>query len=138
MAASLASAPPFVKKVLQRLPGVSAEPVGLLLDRRDDLRMLVPDVEVDELGGEVEVALPVVVPEVAALTAGHRDRADLALDRPRVEQVFLLEAADVIARLGIALDDGHRQSPSFPRVHGSTTRSLAPPFLGHRLASSER
>ena len=40
------------------------ELVRLLLDRRDDLRVLVADRDVDELRGEVEVALPLVVPEV--------------------------------------------------------------------------
>ena len=89
---SFASAPPFVKNEMERSPGVTsasrrpsferglgrhrradgAELVGLVLDRRDDLRVLVADVDVDELGGEVEVALAVVVPEVAAL--GARDR----------------------------------------------------------------
>ena len=36
---------------------------SLLPDGRNDLRVLVPDVDVDELRGEVEVALAVVVPE---------------------------------------------------------------------------
>ena len=39
---------------------------GLLLDRRDQLRVLVADVDVDQLAGEVEVALAGVVPEVAS------------------------------------------------------------------------
>ena len=75
-----------------------AELVGLVLDRLDDLRMLVPDVDVDELRGEVEVPLPVVVPEVTALRAGDRDRVDLVLHRPRVEDVLLRVRDDLRLR----------------------------------------
>ena len=97
IAFSFASAPPFVKNDIVRSPGVTsasirasverglgrhrradrAELVRLLLDRGDDLRMLVPEREVDELRREVEVALPVVVPEVASLAARDRDRVEL-------------------------------------------------------------
>ena len=42
-----------------------AQAAGLLLDRGDQLGVLVADVEVDELGGEVEVAVAVLVPEPA-------------------------------------------------------------------------
>ena len=96
IAFSFASAPPFVKNETERSPGRHlgeqapelrarlvrhrradrAELVGLLLDRRDDLRVLVADVDVDELRREVEVALAVVVPEVPALGARDRDRVD--------------------------------------------------------------
>ena len=55
-----ASSARFVVGVLRR---DRAEQVGLLLDRRDHLRVLVADVGVDELRREVEVALAVVVPE---------------------------------------------------------------------------
>ena len=44
-----------------------AKSVRLRLDGRDDLRVLVADVGVDELTREVEVALAVVVPDVGAL-----------------------------------------------------------------------
>src|ERR671929_169313 len=46
-----------------------AELFGLLLDRGDHLRVLVADRDVDELRGEVEISVAVVVPEVAALRA---------------------------------------------------------------------
>ena len=78
-----------------------AEPVGLLLDRRDDLRVLVTDVDVDELGREVEVALPVVVPEVPALGTRDRDRVDRVLGGPRVEDVLLGIGDDVRAEIGL-------------------------------------
>jgi hypothetical protein len=84
-----------------------AEPLGLLLDRRDDLRMLVPDVGVDELRREVEIALAVVVPEVAALGARDRDRVDRVLHRPRVEDVLLRIGNDLCSAL---LDDRHRNA----------------------------
>ena len=84
---SIASAPPLVKNTLSRSLGRAlgdqpgglgplvvrvlrrdgAQPRGLLLDRGDDLRVLVADVDVDQLRGEVEVAVAVVVPDVGAL-----------------------------------------------------------------------
>ena len=51
--------------------------------------MLVPDVHVHELRGEVEVAVAVVVPEVPSFGARDRDRVDRVLHRPRVEDVLL-------------------------------------------------
>ena len=64
-----------------------AELVGLLLDRRHQLGVLVPDVEVDELAGEVEVALAVLVPEAGALATGDDDGVEQRLRRPGVEHV---------------------------------------------------
>ena len=84
--------------------------VRLLLDRGDDLRVLVPDRDVDELRGEVEVAVPFVVPEPAALGAGDRQRADLVLHRPGVQDVLLVELADPLPELRVALDDRHVRS----------------------------
>ena len=66
-----------------------AELVGLLLDRGDEPRVLVADRDVDELRREVEVALAVVVPEVAPLRARDRDRVERVLHRPGVEDVAL-------------------------------------------------
>jgi hypothetical protein len=68
--------------------------VGLFLYRRDDLGVLVADRNVDELRGEVEVPVSVVVPEIAALSAGHGERRDLVLHRPRVQDVLLVELLD--------------------------------------------
>src|SRR2546429_575886 len=65
--------------------------VGLFLDRRDDLRVLVADRDVDELRGEVEVAVALGIPEVAALAAGDHGRVELVLHRPGVEDVLLVE-----------------------------------------------
>ena len=107
MAFSVASAPPLVKKTMSRSPGASsadqpgglaagvvgvdrgdrAELVGLLLDRRDQLGVLVADVDVDELAGEVEVAVALVVPEPRALGADDDERVERGLRRPGVEDV---------------------------------------------------
>src|SRR5262249_11417965 len=77
------------------------------LDRGDHLGMPVADRDVHELRGEVEVALPVVVPEVAPLRARDRDRVDRVLHGPRVEDVALCVLDDLLAQLGIGLDGGH-------------------------------
>ena len=58
-----------------------AEQLGLLLDGGDELGVLMTDVDVDELAGEVQVTVPVLVPEAGALRAGddngrQRGRAD--------------------------------------------------------------
>jgi hypothetical protein len=95
--------------------------VGLFLDRGDDLRVLVADRDVDELRREVEVPVALVVPEVASLAARDRERLDLVLHRPRVQDVLLVELLDP---LGVQpCFDGH--AGSLPR------RSL-------RLPASER
>ena len=67
--------------------GDGAELVGLLLDRRHQLGVLVADVDVDELAGEVEVAVALLVPEPRPLGPGDDDRVERRLRRPRVEDV---------------------------------------------------
>ena len=131
IAFSFASAPPFVKNDIERSPGVTSASSSPSLERDsvaiggpivqslsacsliacDHLRVLVADVDVDELGREVEVALAVVVPEVAALCAGDRDRVDRALHRPRVEDVLLGVGDDLRAERGVRLDSGHALAP---------------------------
>ncbi len=70
---------------VQRAHG--AEQVGLGLDGRHDLGVLVADVGIHELGREVQVALARVVGEVGALRPGDQHRLDDGLGRPRVEHV---------------------------------------------------
>ena len=65
-----------------------AQLVGVLLDRGDELRVLMPDVDVDQLAGEVEVLSAVVGPEVAAFGASDDDGVQCALRAPRMEHVF--------------------------------------------------
>ena len=97
---------PRARLVRHRRPD-RAELVRLLLDRRDDLRVLVPDVEIHELRGEVEVALAVVVPEVAPFRAGNRDRVDRVLHRPGVEDELLRVRDDLRPEVRVRLDDRH-------------------------------
>ena len=59
-----------------------AELGGLLLDRGDELGVLVADVEVDQLRGEVEITLAGVVGEVRPQGRGDRQRVDLGLRGP--------------------------------------------------------
>ena len=64
-----------------------AQAGGLFLDRGDHFRVLVTEVEVDELAREVEVAVAFVVGEIAAQRAGDRQRIDDRLGRPGVKHV---------------------------------------------------
>ena len=101
-----------------------AQLVGLLLDRGDDLRVLVADRDVDELGGEVEVPLPLVIPEVAALGPGDGERVDRVLDAPRVEDVVLRLLLDALALGRPALGRRHgRILPSRGTLSGTTRRT---------------
>jgi hypothetical protein len=54
--------------------GDGAQPVRRLLDGGDEARVLVADVQVDELGREVQVAAALVVPEPRAFAPGDRER----------------------------------------------------------------
>ena len=78
-----------------------AEPRRLLLDRGDHPRVLVAEVEVDELRREVEVPVAVGIPEVRTLAAGNRNRIDHLLGGPRVEDVGAVVGAN---RVGVAHD----------------------------------
>ncbi len=98
-----------------RLDG--AEALGLLDDRRDEPRVLVADVDVHELRGEVEISIALVVLEVRARCPRDRERVDEGLCRPGVEDVCPVVPSD--RRLVV------RQPESrFPylrvRVHAST------------------
>ena len=73
----------------------------LLADRLDDLGVLVTDVDVDQLRGEVEIAVAVVVPQIAALGPGNGDGREQRLRRPRVEDVGLVELDDTATLLGV-------------------------------------
>ena len=106
-----------------------AEPLGLLLDRGDHLRMPVADRDVDELGGEVEVALALVVPEVAPLGARDRDRVDRVLHRPGMEHVLLRVGPNLLAELRVRLDRRHRRKPT-------ASPAARRPGRGHRTSSA--
>ena len=104
------------------------QPVRLLLDRGDHLRVLVPERDVDELRREVEVAVAVEVPEVAALGARDRDRVDRRAHRPRVEDVLR------VVRLHTAgVCDCHQRGNSMGIVAGGVPMTIA---ISRRLLSS--
>ncbi len=90
---------------------------GLLLDRGDDPGVLVADVGIDEAAGEVEVAVPVVVPEVRTLGAGDGERVDQALGGPGVEHVGAVGGLDGGAGLRIGCGvRGHGAEGKEPQV----------------------
>ncbi len=89
-------------------------PPGLLLDRGDDLGVLVADVGVDEPAGEVEVAVAVVVPEVRPLRAGDGERVDELLRGPGVEDMRTVRGLHGGAGLGVWLR-GHAAEGKCPR-----------------------
>ena len=74
--------------------GDRAELVGLLLDRGDEPGVLVADVDVDELAGEVEPRPSALVPEPRAEGAGDDHGIEQRLRRPRVEDVGAVVAVD--------------------------------------------
>ena len=78
------------REVDDALRGLAARRVGVLrrdrsqrgrlvLDRLDDLRVLVADVDVHELAREVEVLLAIEIPEVTTFSPCNRKWCDLCL-----------------------------------------------------------
>jgi len=59
-----------------------AELVYLFLDSLEHLRVLVPDVDVDELRAEVQPLVALTIPKPHPLGLGHVDGVGLALHRP--------------------------------------------------------
>ena len=57
------------------------------------------EVQADRLGGEIEVAVPLGVPEPAAFPARDRNRVELRLDGPAVEDVGAVVGQDVVYRV---------------------------------------
>ena len=76
-----------------------AELLCLALDRVDDLGVAVTDRNVYELRCEVEVALAVVIPEVAAFCTRYSDGVDRVLHRPGVEDVSFRVLNNLAAQL---------------------------------------
>jgi hypothetical protein len=46
---------------------------GLLLDGLDYMRVLVADIDIEKLGGPIQIAFIIGVPEIDTLRAGHRE-----------------------------------------------------------------
>lgn len=76
---------------------------GLPLNRFDHPGMLVADVDVDELAGEVKVSSPISIPDLAAQTASDGDGGKSSLRRPGVEHTLAVTVADLSVR-----SRGHR------------------------------
>ena len=74
---------------------------SLLLNRGDHLGVLVTNVGVHQLAGEVEKALTVVVPDVRTLATGDEHGIQRALGRPRVEYVRAVQVVDLLATCGV-------------------------------------
>ena len=77
-------------------PG-EAHGIDLILDRLQDLRMLVPDVDVDQLAGKIEPGVAVAVEEVAAFTADHVNRVERGLGAPRKQGVVAVVLDHLLA-----------------------------------------
>ena len=158
MAFSLASAPPLVKNTRSSPSGAwaaisraaslrvwlandgrhRAQPLGLLDDGGDHLRVLVPEVEVHELRREVEPAVAVVVPELATRP---RRRAGTGLIRCWADQewkTWARSAADTSALVGAMGSRAMRRSSREMRASGVSARSLrvASP-VGRRVVLQE-
>ncbi len=73
------------------LGGDGGQGAGLGDDRLDHVGVLVADVGVHQLGGEVQQAVAGAVPDVGALGAGDDHRGDLGLGGPGVEDVPAVE-----------------------------------------------
>ena len=61
---------------------VQRDVVQRLFHRGDDLGVLVADVHVDELAGEVQPAFARMVPQRDALASGHAEHGQVRLRRP--------------------------------------------------------
>ena len=120
IAFSMASAPPLVKKTFE-CPGGARSMIAFAvrprtndaccgarvawtaacLDRLDHLRVLVADVGVHQLAGEVEELVALEVPHLGARPGGEHLRLERALRAPRVEHVGTVEVVRLrIAALG--------------------------------------
>ena len=87
-----------------------AEPVGLRLDGLDHPRVLVADVGEDQLAGEVQVLVAVVVVDVAALGSGDGHRRQVGLGGPGVEHVGPVARQE--GGLGLGVVDGFHGAKS--------------------------
>ena len=112
-----------------------AEPLGLLDDGGDHLRVLVAEVQVHQLRREVEPAVALVVPELAPGAAGERERVDQVLGRPGVEDVGSVGGSD----LGVGGGDGVEDHPPiFAWIACRRHRAARGTHHGHRSRQRSR
>ena len=123
-----------------------AEQIGLVLDCLDDLGMLVADVRVDELGGEVEQRPALAVIDVRARRAGDGHRVERPLSRPRMEDVGPVEVVGPggfvpdLRELRVAelLHDRHLSRSSRPLTEARGAASAPPTLKGRALGGQVR
>jgi len=82
--------------------------VSLFGDGVRDSLVAMADVDAHQLAVEVEVGLPVGVPEVDPFGPIDDDRVDLRLGRPGEEGVLPIEAQDLVGGEPSGGGDGHR------------------------------
>ncbi len=119
--------------------GDGAQLRSLRGDGSNDGGVLVADVGVDQLGGEVEVLVAVAVPHMGALGRGDDHRIQEVLGGPGVEDVLAVQLVGAAGRPGVP---GQRQDAAFNRgSHDCSFRRgagqafcgkprLMPPWLG--------
>ncbi len=91
----------FAALVVRMLRSDRRELRSLFLNRSDNLRVLMPDVDVHQLRGEVQELVAVVIPEVRTLGGSDTHRVECSLRTPRVEYVLPIKVIDVLALLRI-------------------------------------
>jgi len=107
-----------------------AQPRRLLLDGGHHRRVLVADVGVDQLAGEVEQGASVAVPHPAALRRGDHHRVEGTLGRPGVE--------DVRAVIGVRAGHCVRIDDWAGRGEGVNVHRGHPPSLRRRRRTPGR
>ena len=91
----------FTTLVIRMLRSDRRQLPGLLLDRGNHLRVLVADIHVHQLRGEVQPLVAVVVPHVRTLGRRDTHRVQSTLGAPRMEDVLTVQIEDVLALGGI-------------------------------------
>ena len=99
-----------------------AEPVGLLLDSRDDARMLVAEVGEDQLRAEVQVAAAVGIDDVATGAANEGQHVARPLHRPRMK--------DQLVEIHGVLRQGCRPQDWMTRERGAPSARFGQLALG--------
>src|SRR5699024_2748622 len=84
----------------------------LILHGRDQLWVLMADIEIDQLRGEIKIAVAVIIPEPNALACRDRQWIDMRLRRAGVKDVRGITLLDPSALLRIWMKAVHARSPA--------------------------
>ena len=85
-----------------------AQNFGLVFDRLDHLRVLMPEVHVDQLAREVDPGIAVSVPHLRAEGARHHHRIECSLSGPRMEDAGTVVGVGAFEeRRRVCLELGH-------------------------------